>query len=130
LIGRLVAHSNISDHLCIDPDCGCRLRPVAGADRFYSDRRPRAIFWWPLQLPDGAALDRTQHVLTRVSEITGKAAGVEQVITIAGISALRQFLQPRQCRRGLSHPQGVERARRKGEDLRSLFVGLERETVR
>jgi HAE1 family hydrophobic/amphiphilic exporter-1 len=27
-----------------------------------------------VQLPDGAALERTQHVLTRVSEITGKAA--------------------------------------------------------
>jgi HAE1 family hydrophobic/amphiphilic exporter-1 len=31
-----------------------------------------------VQLPDGAALDRTQRVLTRVSEITRKAAALEQ----------------------------------------------------
>src|SRR6202023_223807 len=41
-----------------------------------------------VQLPDGASLDRTQNVLDKVSEIVGKAPGVAQVITIAGISAL------------------------------------------
>src|ERR1700761_7282942 len=41
-----------------------------------------------VQLPDGAALDRTQNVLERVSEIAGKQPGVEQIVTIAGISVL------------------------------------------
>jgi hydrophobic/amphiphilic exporter-1 (mainly G- bacteria), HAE1 family len=41
-----------------------------------------------VQLPDGAALDRTQNALDRVSDIAGKTPGVAQVITIAGISAL------------------------------------------
>src|ERR1700741_2771450 len=41
-----------------------------------------------VQLPDGAALDRTQNVLGQVSEIAGKVPGVDQVIGIAGISAL------------------------------------------
>ncbi len=41
-----------------------------------------------VQLPDGASLDRTQKVLDKVSDIVGKAPGVAQVITIAGISAL------------------------------------------
>ena len=41
-----------------------------------------------VQLPDGAALDRTQNVLDQVSEIAGKVPGVDQVISIAGISAL------------------------------------------
>src|SRR5262249_48736641 len=41
-----------------------------------------------VQLPDGAALDRTQKVLDQVAEITGKTPGVDQVLTITGISAL------------------------------------------
>src|SRR3954453_12578428 len=76
-----------------------------------------------VQLPDGAALDRTQHVLTRVSEITGKAAGVEQVITIAGISALDNSSSLANA--GVAYLILKEwSARGKGEDLRSLFVGL------
>ena len=41
-----------------------------------------------VQLPDGAALERTQTVLDRASEIIKDTPGVQQVITIAGISAL------------------------------------------
>ena len=41
-----------------------------------------------VQLPDGASLERTQKALDKVSDIVGKAPGVAQVITIAGISAL------------------------------------------
>lgn len=40
------------------------------------------------QLPDGASLKRTSRVLDRVSEITGKIPGVDQVIGISGVSAL------------------------------------------
>src|SRR5207249_3123556 len=40
------------------------------------------------QLPDGAALDRTQEVLKKVSDIASRTPGVDQVISIAGISAL------------------------------------------
>ena len=38
LIGRLVAHSNLSVIIGADPDRHRRLRPVAGADRVHSDR--------------------------------------------------------------------------------------------
>src|SRR5260370_20537433 len=41
-----------------------------------------------VQLPDGAALDRTQRVLDQVSGLAAKAPGVAEVISIAGISAL------------------------------------------
>src|SRR6201991_336885 len=40
------------------------------------------------QLPDGASLVRTQKTLDQVSEIARKVPGVDQVLTIAGISAL------------------------------------------
>src|SRR4029078_5544278 len=76
-----------------------------------------------VQLPDGAALERTQRVLNRVSEITGKAAGVDQVITIAGISALDTFSSLPNA--GVAYLILKEwSARGPGEDLRSLFVGL------
>src|ERR1700746_427566 len=47
-----------------------------------------------VQLPDGAALDRTQEVLEKVSDIAQKTPGVAQVTTIAGISALDSSASP------------------------------------
>jgi HAE1 family hydrophobic/amphiphilic exporter-1 len=41
-----------------------------------------------VQLPDGAALGRTQETLQQVSTIAKATPGVDQVVTIAGISAL------------------------------------------
>src|SRR6201985_3732669 len=76
-----------------------------------------------VQLPDGAALDRTQNVLERVSEIAGKQPGVEQVVTIAGISALDNSSSLANA--GVAYLILKEWSERgKGEDLRSLFLGL------
>src|SRR6185437_1169741 len=75
------------------------------------------------QLPDGAALDRTQHLLDRVSEIASKVPGVDQVISIAGISALDNSSSLANA--GVAYLILKEWSQRgKGEDLRSLFVGL------
>jgi len=41
-----------------------------------------------VQLPDGASLPRTQAVLDKVEAAAKKTAGVDKVITIAGVSAL------------------------------------------
>jgi HAE1 family hydrophobic/amphiphilic exporter-1 len=41
-----------------------------------------------IQLPDGAALARTQNALQQVAVIAGKDAGVDEVLTIAGVSVL------------------------------------------
>lgn len=41
-----------------------------------------------VQLPDGASLERTQKALAQVSEIARKDDAVDQVLTIAGVSAL------------------------------------------
>src|SRR6266702_2301330 len=76
-----------------------------------------------VQLPDGAALDRTQKVLDRVSAIAGKAPGVAQVITIAGISALDNSASLANA--GVAYIILKDwDARGPGEDLRSLVVGL------
>ena len=87
LIGRLVAHSNVS--------VICALILIAiggyGLSRVPTGFIPiedQGYLLVAVQLPDGAALERTQRVLTQVSEIAGKAPGVDQVIAISGISAL------------------------------------------
>ncbi len=76
-----------------------------------------------VQLPDGAALDRTQRVLDRVSEIAHKNAGVAQVITIAGLSVLDN--SSTLANSGVAYlilkPWSERGA---GEDLRSLFLDL------
>ncbi|WJR77128.1 multidrug efflux RND transporter permease subunit [Bradyrhizobium sp. NP1] len=76
-----------------------------------------------VQLPDGAALDRTQNVLDQVSEIVGKAPGVAQVVTIAGISALDNSASLANA--GVAYVVLKDwEARGPGEDLRSLVIGL------
>jgi hydrophobic/amphiphilic exporter-1 (mainly G- bacteria), HAE1 family len=76
-----------------------------------------------VQLPDGAALDRTQKVLDQVSEIVGPQPGVSQVITIAGISALDNSASLANAGVAYIILKDWE-ARGPGEDLRSLVVGL------
>src|SRR6201747_2701071 len=76
-----------------------------------------------VQLPDGAALDRTQRVMDQVQEIASTTPGVEQVMTIAGISALDASASLANA--GVAYLILKEWSERgKGEDLRSLFVGL------
>jgi hydrophobic/amphiphilic exporter-1 (mainly G- bacteria), HAE1 family len=76
-----------------------------------------------VQLPDGAALDRTQRVLDQVQEIASKTPGVEQVMTIAGISALDSSSSLANA--GVAYLVLKEWSERgKGEDLLSLFNGL------
>ena len=110
LIGRMAAHSNLSVIIALI---------LIGIGGYGLSRVPtgfipiedQGYLLAAVQLPDGASLERTQHVLDQVSEIAGKTPGVEQVISIAGISALDNSVEPRQCRRRLSDPEGMERAR-------------------
>jgi HAE1 family hydrophobic/amphiphilic exporter-1 len=76
-----------------------------------------------VQLPDGAALDRTQRVMDQVQEIASKTPGVEQVMTIAGISALDNSSSLANA--GVAYLVLKEWSERgKGEDLLSLFTGV------
>jgi HAE1 family hydrophobic/amphiphilic exporter-1 len=76
-----------------------------------------------VQLPDGASLERTQKVLDRVSDIARKMPGVAQVVTIAGMSVLDNSASLSNA--GVAYlilKDWDERG--KGEDLLSLFTGL------
>ncbi|MGY3693743.1 HAE1 family hydrophobic/amphiphilic exporter-1 [Bradyrhizobium sp. USDA 3240] len=76
-----------------------------------------------VQLPDGAAIDRTQRVLDQVTEIASKTPGVEQVVAIAGISALDNSSSLANA--GVAYVILKDwGSRGPGEDLRSLVYGL------
>jgi HAE1 family hydrophobic/amphiphilic exporter-1 len=75
------------------------------------------------QLPDGAALDRTERVLHQIGDIAGKTPGVDHVITISGLSALDGSSSLANA--GVAYLILKEWSERgPGQDLRSLFVGL------
>ncbi len=122
LIGRLVAHSNLSviAALILIGIAGYGLSRVPTGFIPIEDQGYLLV---AVQLPDGAALDRTQRVLDQVSEIAGKTPGVEQVISIAGISALDSSSSLANA--GVAYLILKEWSERgQGQDLRSLFVGL------
>src|SRR5262252_1309979 len=75
------------------------------------------------QLPDGASLARTQKSLDQISDIARKVPGVEQAITIAGISVLDNSASLANA--GVAYLILKEWSKRgRGEDLRALFVRL------
>ena len=76
-----------------------------------------------VQLPDGASLERTQKVLDKVNEISRKTSGVDKVITIAGVSPLDNSATLASA--GVAYIVLKDWGERgKGEDLLSLFTGL------
>jgi HAE1 family hydrophobic/amphiphilic exporter-1 len=122
LIGRLVAHSNLSvlAALILIGGAGYGLSRVPTGFIPIEDQGYLLV---AVQLPDGAALDRTQRVLDQVSEMAGETPGVEQVISIAGISALDGSSSLANA--GVAYLILKEWSERgPGQDLRSLFVGL------
>jgi HAE1 family hydrophobic/amphiphilic exporter-1 len=122
LIGRMAEHSNLSVIVALI---------LIGIGGYGLSRVPtgfipiedQGYLLAAVQLPDGAALDRTQRVLDSVSEMAGKTPGVEEVISIAGISALDGSSSLANA--GVAYLILKDwSARGPGEDLRSLVVGL------
>ncbi|MGH7056224.1 MAG: efflux RND transporter permease subunit, partial [Stellaceae bacterium] len=122
LIGRMAAHSNLSviAALILIGIGGYGLSRVPTGFIPIEDQGYLLV---AVQLPDGASQERTQRVLDQVSEMSGKTPGVEQVITIAGISALDNSSSLANA--GVAYLILKEWSERgPGQDLRSLFVGL------
>lgn len=79
-----------------------------------------------VQLPDGAALERTNKVLEQVTEIAGKTPGVDKVLTIAGVSPLDN--NATLANSGVAYLVLKDwDARGKDEQLLPLFTRLNRE---
>jgi HAE1 family hydrophobic/amphiphilic exporter-1 len=122
LIGRMVAHSNLSVIFAL---------VLIGIGGYGLSRVPtgfipiedQGYLLAAVQLPDGASLDRTQSVLDQVTEISSKTPGVAQVISIAGISALDNSSSLANA--GVTYLMLKDWDERgAGEDLRSLVFGL------
>jgi HAE1 family hydrophobic/amphiphilic exporter-1 len=78
-----------------------------------------------VQLPDGASLERTQKVMAEVTEIARRTPGVREVVTIAGLSALDNSSPLANA--GVAYIILNDWSERgKGEDLISLYLGLNR----
>jgi hydrophobic/amphiphilic exporter-1 (mainly G- bacteria), HAE1 family len=76
-----------------------------------------------VQLPDGASLERTQKAMDEVAAIARKTPGVDQVITVAGISPLDNSASLANA--GVAYLTLKPWSQRgKGQDLLSLFVGM------
>ncbi len=78
------------------------------------------------QLPDGASLERTQQMLDQVTKIALGTKGVDQVVTIAGISVLDNSATLANA--GATYvilKNWSERGPGSGADLRSLYFNLQ-----
>ncbi|MEW9804665.1 efflux RND transporter permease subunit [Mesorhizobium marinum] len=54
----------------------------------------QGVLFANIQLPDAAALPRTQDVLTKIEEISRQTEGVANVVTVSGFSLLTGAVQP------------------------------------
>ena len=81
-----------------------------------------------VQLPDGAALGRTQAVLNKVTDIARATPGVAQVVAISGISVLDNSATLQNA--GVAYvilKDWSQRSKATGTDLLSLFMRLSAE---
>jgi hydrophobic/amphiphilic exporter-1 (mainly G- bacteria), HAE1 family len=79
------------------------------------------------QLPDGASKERTDAVMQQISAIAKKVPGVENVITVSGISVLDNFASL--ANGGVAFVvlnDWNDRLKQKGQDLRSITLNLNR----
>ena len=79
------------------------------------------------QLPDGASKERTDAVMQQISAIAKKAPGVDNVITISGISVLDNFASLANA--GVAFvvlDDWNVRLKQKGQDLNSIYLNLNR----
>src|SRR5246500_885385 len=122
LIGAIVRHAGVSVTIALIL-IGLGFYGLARVPTGFLPIEDQGYLIAAVQLPDGAALDRTQEVLQQVSEIAQKTPGVAQVTTIAGISALDSSASLANA--GVAYIVLKDwDSRGKGEDLRSLVYGL------
>ena len=122
LIGRMAAHSAISviAALAIIAAAGWGLTRVPGGFIPIEDQGYLLV---AVQLPDGASLERTQRAMDKVADIARATPGVDQVVTVAGISPLDNSASLANA--GVAYVTLKPWSQRgKGEDLLPLFTNM------
>ncbi|PPQ33033.1 efflux RND transporter permease subunit [Rhodopila globiformis] len=79
-----------------------------------------------VQLPDGASLERTQRSLQEVNRIAAATPGVDQVITVSGVSVLdNNATLPNAGVAYVVLKDWSVRGKAKGQDLRSIVLSIQ-----
>ncbi|HEX3350077.1 MAG TPA: efflux RND transporter permease subunit, partial [Acetobacteraceae bacterium] len=124
LVGRTVRHSGLTVIVAILIVAGS----IYGFTRLPGGFLPLEDQGYVLvgvQLPDGASLGRTQSVLDRVTGLALKTPGVDQVISIAGVSVIDNSATLFNA--GVSYVILKDWSKRgAGQDLRSIYENLTR----
>ena len=124
LIGRMAAASAVSVVIALLIVAG----GLYGLSRVASGFIPiedQGYLVVAVQLPDGASLERTQKAMDQVAGIAKNTPGVDQVVTVAGISPLDNSASLANA--GVAYVTLKTWSERgKGQDLLSLFVGMNR----
>ena len=124
LIGGMVRHSAVTAliALLIIGGAGYGMSRVATG---FIPVEDQGYLLASVQLPDGAALGRTQETLQQVAHIAKATPGVDQVVTIAGISALDNNASLANA--GVAYIILKDWSQRgKDEDLPALYAALNR----
>ncbi|CAN7370611.1 multidrug efflux RND transporter permease subunit [Mesorhizobium amorphae] len=122
LIGAMVRHSTVMGviALIIIGAAGYGMSRVATG---FIPIEDQGYLLASVQLPDGASLGRTQDTLQQISTIAKATPGVDQVVTIAGLSALDN--NSTLANAGVAYIILKDwSVRGKGEDLASLYATL------
>jgi HAE1 family hydrophobic/amphiphilic exporter-1 len=122
LIGRMASHSAISVvvGLAIVALAGWGLTRVPTGFIPIEDQGYVLV---AVQLPDGASLERTQKAMDQVAKIARETPGVDQVVTVAGISPLDNSASLANA--GVAYVTLKPWSQRgSGQDLLSLFTGM------
>lgn len=122
LIGSIVRHSTVMGiiALLIIGAAGYGMSRVATG---FIPIEDQGYLLASVQLPDGASLGRTQETLQQISKIAKATPGVDQVVTIAGLSALDN--NSTLANAGVAYIILKDwSVRGKGEDLASLYATL------
>ena len=122
LIGAMTRHSGLMSIIAAAIIAGS----VYGMSRVATGFLPiedQGYLLAAVQLPDGAALGRTQTTLEEVERVANKVPGVERVITIAGTSPLDNSATLSNA--GVAYIMLKDwSVRGKGQDLASLYATL------
>ncbi|MFL5285960.1 MAG: efflux RND transporter permease subunit [Rhodopila sp.] len=127
LIGLMTRHAGLMVVLAVVVG-GLGLWGVARLPTAFIPTEDQGYVLVSVQLPDGASLERTQRTLAEVNRIASDTPGVEQVITIAGVSVLDNNASlPNAGATYVILKDWDVRGKAHGQDLRTIALSIQRQ---
>ncbi|HEX4259851.1 MAG TPA: efflux RND transporter permease subunit, partial [Acetobacteraceae bacterium] len=124
LIGRMARHAAVMAVAAVVL-VGVGIWGILGIPTGFLPVEDQGYFLVSVQLPDGAALGRTESALAEVTRLARKVPGVAQVLTVAGVSVLDNSASLSSA--GVAYVMLKDwGARGKGEGLAAIYTNLNR----